>query len=205
MTALISPSPFLQFVNANGAPLSGGKLFTYSAGSTSKQTTFTDASGATPNTNPIILDTYGTCSIWLPSGSAFKYVLSPPTDTDPPTNPIKTIDNITGTAGSGAVSSGQTITVAGTVISSSAAIVYIDITATGPATVPMPPIPSLYESHRISPIKGDEATNPITLSGNGNTFATSDGQTVTNRSSYLFNFAGQTATMQWDGTNWIVT
>lgn len=205
MTALISPSPFLQFVNANGAPLSGGKLFTYAAGTATKQATFTDASGATPNTNPVILDTLGSCEVWLPAGQAFKYVLSPSTDTDPPTNPIKTIDNITGTAGSGAVSSGQTITVAGTVISSSAAIVYIDITATGPATVPMPPIPSLYESHRISPIKGDEATNPITLSGNGNTFATSDGQTVTNRSSYLFNFAGQTATMQWDGTNWIVT
>lgn len=205
MTALISPSPFFQFVNANGAPLSGGKLFTYSAGSTSKQTTFTDASGATPNTNPIILDTYGTCSIWLPSGSAFKYVLSPPTDTDPPTNPIKTIDNITGTAGSGAVSSGQTITVSGTVIVSGASIIYVNMTATGAATVLMPPAPTLYESHRISPIKGDEATNAITISGNGNTFATSDGQTVTARSSYLFNFAGQTATMQWDGTNWIVT
>lgn len=204
MSALISPSPFLQFVNANGAPLSGGKLFTYAAGSTSKQATFTDASGATPNTNPVILDTLGSCEVWLPSGAAFKYVLSPSTDTDPPTNPIKTIDNITGTGNGGAVSSGQTITASGTTISSSASVIYVNVTATGPATVLMPPSPALYETHRISPIKGDEATNSITISGNGNTFAISDGNTVTSRGTYEINLAGQTVVMEWNGAQWSI-
>lgn len=204
MSALISPSPFLQFVDANGNPLTGGKLFTYAAGSTSKQTTFTSASAATPNTNPVILDTLGSCEVWLPPGSAFKYVLSPATDTDPPTNPIKTIDNITGSGGGGALSSGQTITLTGQTINSGASVIYVNVTATGPATVLMPPSPILYETHRISPIKGDEATNPITISGNGHTFAISDGNTVTSRGTYEINLAGQTVVMEWNGTQWSI-
>ena len=91
----LAPLAKLQF-NQNGVPLSGGLLFTYAAGTMNKQATYTDSTGVTPNTNPIILDANGQCDCWLQAGLAYKLILSPPTDTDPPTNPYWTEDNIYG-------------------------------------------------------------------------------------------------------------
>lgn len=93
MTA--SPPPLMQF-NQGGIPLSGGRLYTYAAGTTTKITTYVDNLGVTPNTNPILLNTNGECSLWLDPSVNYKLTLSPSTDTDPPTNPFWTVDNISG-------------------------------------------------------------------------------------------------------------
>ena len=53
------------FYPGTNIPLAGGKVFTYEAGTTTKATTYTDHTGLTPNTNPIILDAWGQCDIWL--------------------------------------------------------------------------------------------------------------------------------------------
>ena len=90
-----SPSPKFQF-NQGGAPLAGGKLFTYLSGTTTKLKTYTDYTGDTPNTNPIILDANGQCDVWLIQGNTYGMALSPPTDSDPPTNPYWTENGITG-------------------------------------------------------------------------------------------------------------
>ena len=106
----LAPLPKLQF-SQNGVPLAGGKLFTYAAGTMNKQTTYTDSTGAAPNTNPIVLDANGQCDCWLLAGTAYKLILSPSTDTDPPTNPYWTEDNVRGindTASSYAVDTGTT-------------------------------------------------------------------------------------------------
>ena len=84
----------MQFFDSNGVPLNGGKLFTYAAGTTTKLATYTDSTGGTPNTNPVVLDSRGQCDVWLQPNVLYKYVLSPSADTDPPTNPIKTRDQI---------------------------------------------------------------------------------------------------------------
>ena len=82
----------------NGIPASGAKVFTYSAGSSTKLTTYTDSGGLTPQSNPIILNARGepASPIWLTEGQSYKFVFTASTDTDPPTSPIRTIDNITG-------------------------------------------------------------------------------------------------------------
>lgn len=87
-----------QFVDANGAPYSGAKLFTYVAGSSTKQTTYQDSGAITANSNPIVCDSAGRVPypIWGTTGVSYKLVLAPSTDTDPPTSPIFTIDNVTG-------------------------------------------------------------------------------------------------------------
>lgn len=90
-----SPLPTFQF-NQNGVPLSGGKLFTYINNTDTKLATYTDYTGATQNTNPIILDANGQCSVWLAEGQTYTFTLSPTTDTDPPTNAFWTKNGITG-------------------------------------------------------------------------------------------------------------
>lgn len=85
-----------QFFDSNGVPLSGGKLYTYAAGTTTPQATYTTVSGSTPHTNPVILDSAGRVSsggeIWLTSQS-YKFILKTSTDVL-----IATYDNITGSS-----------------------------------------------------------------------------------------------------------
>ena len=94
MTAILTPVPVQRFVDNLGLPLVGGKLFTYKAGTTTKQATFTDSSGGVSNTNPIILNFRGEAQVWLDPTLLYKFVLARASDTDPPTNPIWTVDNI---------------------------------------------------------------------------------------------------------------
>jgi hypothetical protein len=91
----LSPLPIQKFFGNNGRPLAGGLLFTYEAGTSTKVSTYTDASGNIQNTNPIVLDFRGECRLWLDPKQSYKFVLSPPGDTDPPTRPIWTVDDIT--------------------------------------------------------------------------------------------------------------
>jgi hypothetical protein len=88
MTTYISPQPKLQFLDNNGVPLSGGKVYTYAAGTTTPLTTYTDYTGSTANSNPVILDSRGECSIWLGT-SSYKFKLATSTDVE-----VWTVDNI---------------------------------------------------------------------------------------------------------------
>jgi hypothetical protein len=92
VSVLLAPFPRLWF----GPAFAGYKLFTYLAGTLTKQNTLTDSTGATPNTNPIILDANGSAAVWMTPGILLKFVLALPTDTDPPTIPIWTADNVDG-------------------------------------------------------------------------------------------------------------
>ena len=82
-----------QFFTNNGVPLTGGKLYTYAAGTTTPQTTYTSSSGATAHTNPIILDSAGRVpggEIWL-SAPLYKFSLNTSADVL-----IATYDNVGG-------------------------------------------------------------------------------------------------------------
>jgi hypothetical protein len=102
MTVSISPEPRKQYEDTNGNPLSGGKLFFYAAGSSTKQDTYTTSAGSVANANPIILDSAGRTPypVWFTDGLAYKMVLAPSTDTDPPTSGVTMGDNLLGTGAS---------------------------------------------------------------------------------------------------------
>ena len=89
-----------QFFDNNGAPLTGGKLYTYAAGTTTAQATYTTVSGATAHANPIILDSAGRVpsggEIWLTVGVSYKFVLKTSVDVQ-----IWSADNINGISGLG--------------------------------------------------------------------------------------------------------
>ena len=96
MAVLLSPvgGVAAQFFDNNGKPLTGGKLFTYAAGSTTPAATFTSSLGNTAHTNPIILDGAGRVpggEIWLTDGVVYKFVLQTSTNVQ-----IATYDNIVG-------------------------------------------------------------------------------------------------------------
>lgn len=93
MPNVLTPNAKQQFFDNNGKPLAGGKLFTYAAGTSTKLATTVSAAGAN-NANPIILNYRGEADVWIPPNVSFKFVLSPGSDTDPPTAPIWTVDAI---------------------------------------------------------------------------------------------------------------
>jgi hypothetical protein len=83
-----------QFFNGN-TPLTGGKLFTYAAGTTTPETTYTTVAGNVAHTNPIILDSAGRIpaggEIWLSDAVSYKFVLTTATDVV-----LGTYDDVTG-------------------------------------------------------------------------------------------------------------
>lgn len=94
----VTPSPIggfaAQFFDNNGVILSGGKIYTYAAGTTTPQTTYTSALGNTPHANPIVLDSAGRVpggEIWLTDSLIYKFVIETSTAIL-----IGTYDNITG-------------------------------------------------------------------------------------------------------------
>jgi hypothetical protein len=102
-TTSLSPTPKLQFFDLNGAPLSGGLLYTYAAGTTTPLATYTDSTGVSANTNPIVLDSRGEANVWL-SGAIYKFALYTSAGVL-----IWTVDNINGsTFASNATGDGTT-------------------------------------------------------------------------------------------------
>lgn len=91
MTALLAPFPKFLAVDSAGASLPGALLYTYAAGTTTPQATYTDSTGAIPNQNPVICDASGAADVWLTAGVAYKFILQDQYGT------IQwTVDNITG-------------------------------------------------------------------------------------------------------------
>ena len=80
----------LQLFDEYGEVLAGGKVFTYEAGTTTPLATYQDLAGATPNTNPVILNAAGRATIRLTDGVSYKYIVRDSDD-----NLIATQDNLT--------------------------------------------------------------------------------------------------------------
>lgn len=66
-----------QLFDNSGNVLTGGKIYTYAAGTTTPATTYTSSSGITANSNPIILNSAGRVpyEIWLTNGINYKFIL----------------------------------------------------------------------------------------------------------------------------------
>lgn len=94
--ASLTPTPKQQFFDANGDPLVAGKVYTYAGGTTTPIATFTSQTGATANTNPIILDSRGMANIWLQPTIAYKFLVTDSNDVQQYTtdNILVPVDNL---------------------------------------------------------------------------------------------------------------
>lgn len=196
MAQHLSPSPILQF-NIGGLPASGYQLFTYEANTITKKTTYRTQDGLTLNTNPIILDSNGMCQVWLTDGETYKYYLTTPEDSDPPSlAAIFESDDISSPAGS---VPGYSITIVATniVIDTTYDNGVILVNAAGAnRVVTLPSAVTAGAGFILTVKKTDSSSNTVTLTP---VLA----QTIDGASTYVLSVQYQTIQIMSDGTNWI--
>lgn len=96
MSRFVNPIP--QYVDTDGAPLSGGQLFFFITETTTEKDTFEDSALTTKNANPVILDTSGTIpSIFLEDDVAYRLRILRAND-----SLFQEEDDVTGLGGSSA-------------------------------------------------------------------------------------------------------
>ena len=94
MPLFLSPICNDQTFDANGDPLNAGQIETYLAGSSTPAATYTDDTGGTSQSNPIILNSLGYPTagpIWLTGGVSYKFIIK-----NAAGSTLRTIDDISG-------------------------------------------------------------------------------------------------------------
>lgn len=153
-----------QFFDNNGNPLTGGKLYTYAAGTTTPAVTYTSSAGNVAHTNPIILDSAGRIpggEVWLDGATQYKFVLKTSADVL-----IATYDNISGIG--------------------AASYQIQNFTGTGSQTVFTLSAASFGEDYTFVYISG-VYQNKNTYSVNGTTLTFSEAPPVTSKIEVMFN------------------
>lgn len=91
----IAPTPYQTFFDNSGRIISNGCIWTYTAGTTTAVTTYSDNVG-TPNLNPIRSDANGRFVAFLVPGQSYKFVYESNSCSPPSTHGtvIKTVDGI---------------------------------------------------------------------------------------------------------------
>ena len=91
-----------QFFTNAGVPLAGGKIYTYGAGGSTPQATYTTSAGNIAHSNPIVLDAAGRVpgggEIWLTDTLVYKFVLETSAGVT-----VQTLDNVSASIGSAAL------------------------------------------------------------------------------------------------------
>lgn len=77
MASILIP-PRIQFIDANGEVLAGGKIYTYEAGTSTPKATWKDQEKVTLNAYPVILNSQGRAQVWI--DGAYKVVIKDEND-----------------------------------------------------------------------------------------------------------------------------
>lgn len=93
MPTVYAFTPKFQAFDSLGNLADGLKVFTYEAGTNTKLSSYTDSTGNSENTNPVVLDSRGEANIWLDTTKLYKILLTLAAEADPPINNIWTVDN----------------------------------------------------------------------------------------------------------------
>ncbi len=74
MSGTLTPTPFQTVLDATGVAVSGAKIYVYTAGTTTAASTYTTAALSAANTNPIVADSSGRYTAYLPAGANLKFI-----------------------------------------------------------------------------------------------------------------------------------
>jgi hypothetical protein len=95
MAGTLTPTPFQTVLDATGVAVSGAKIYTYTAGTTTAAATYTTLDLSVENANPIVADSSGRYVAYLPAGGNFKFTFKTSGDVL-----IKEQDNVQSVPGS---------------------------------------------------------------------------------------------------------
>jgi len=98
----LMPNGKQPYHDNNGNPLSGGRVYTYAAGTDTPLATYADAAGVTPNANPVVLNARGEALIFW-GDAPYKAVIKDASDVE-----IYTADNLQAPAGRADLASSAT-------------------------------------------------------------------------------------------------
>ena len=172
MTASLLVPPKVQFVDGNGVPYDGGKVYTKVAGTTTDKKSYKNYEMSQENTNPVILDGNGRADIWIKG--AYKIRLHDKNDVL-----IWTVDNVISycdfdfTGLTATVDDLNSTTTTGIFISGDYSIVFSNrgktILANAislPLTVTLPPINSVPNKWKVCIKKIDFSVNAVSIISN---------------------------------------
>lgn len=99
MAANLSPVGNWHVIDANGNPIVGAKIYTYSAGSSTPLTSYKDSAGTIAQSNPALTNALGMLDdpLWLTTGVSYKIVIKDSTDTT-----LQEFDGVVGVGSGGA-------------------------------------------------------------------------------------------------------
>jgi hypothetical protein len=166
--AVLYTQHYVQFFDDNGNPLSGGKLYTYDAGTTTPKTTWTTSAETTPNANPVVLDSAGRATVFL--NGSYRFDLKTSADVL-----IRSTDNVTSFAAlTSNIPNSQLAVMAANTIkgnNNGGTSVPIDLTVNQSATM-------LVANNSFIPFRNRIINGKMDISQRGTSFAAASGYTL---------------------------
>lgn len=125
-TGTVMPSPYQTVFDSNGNPINAAKVCTYTAGTTTPVSTFTDVTLGVANANPIRTDSAGRFVAFLTPGVSYKFVYQDSSGTTGTCDGVtfRTVDNVLAVPGSS--SSVDTIGIAASTLTAREAVYLSD-------------------------------------------------------------------------------
>lgn len=107
-----------QLFDSNGELATGGVIYSYQAGTSTQQATYTDSTGTILNPNPIPFGSGARVSIWLVSADFYKFVACSQNDgaSCAPSDVLFSVDNVPGSPAGASGSPFTGIFISGTIV-----------------------------------------------------------------------------------------
>jgi hypothetical protein len=80
MAGTLTPTPYQTVLDGDGVAVSGAKIYTYEAGTTTNATTYTTSDLSVANANPIVADSAGRYVAYLSAGANMRFIIKTSAD-----------------------------------------------------------------------------------------------------------------------------